>query len=102
MLIIVIVLRQAAQDARRRTLGAISDGHLGDGKLDPAARKRIEEMQMWPLAYLQLNGLVFLVATAILSIIFYKVGVVLAGAATGAVFIKAIAGLNKVGSQPAG
>jgi hypothetical protein len=102
MLIIVIVLRQAAQDARRRTLGALADGHLGDGKLDPVARKRIEEMQMWPLAYLQLNGLVFLVATAILSIIFYKVGVVLAGAATAAVFIKAIAGLNKVGIQPAG
>jgi hypothetical protein len=102
MLIIVIVLRQAAQDARRRTLGALAHGQLDDAKLDPVARKRIEEMQMWPLAYLQLNGLVFLVATAILSIIFYKVGVVLAGAATAAVFIKAIAGLNKAGIQPAG
>lgn len=95
MLIIVIVLRQAALDTMRRTLTALNNGRMDPGKLVPNAQKKIEEMQVWPLAYMQFNTLVLLIATAILSIIFYKVGAVLAGLAAGIVLAKAVSGLQQ-------
>ena len=96
-------VRAAALSARTNAREAIHDGRLGlTSAAAAAANKRLDKMAVWPLGYLRLDVLWFWIAIAVGTLMFYRVGLFVAGMVTFFLFAKLFYRLLKPdGSSPA-
>ena len=96
MVAVVWTVRAAALSARTNAREAIHDGRLS---LTPAAavkaNQRLDRMVVWPLGYLRLDVLWFWIAIAVGTLMFYRVGLFVAGMVTFFLFAKLLYRLVK-------
>ncbi|HSY35598.1 MAG TPA: hypothetical protein VK814_07610 [Acidobacteriaceae bacterium] len=89
MVAVVWTVRAAALSARTNAREAIHDGRLGlTPAVAAAANKRLDKMAVWPLGYLRLDVLGFWIAIAVGTLMFYRVGLFVAGMVTFFLFAK--------------
>jgi hypothetical protein len=89
MVAVVWTVRAAALSARTNAREAIHDGRLSlTPEVAAKANQRLDKMSVWPLGYLRLDVLWFWIAIAVGTLMFYRVGLFVAGMVTFFLFAK--------------